>query len=100
MVTVINVQYVEQLFKKLNKIASKEVNWQQRARIKSDVAIANTKLGTSFYVRFTQVGEADIYTWQIEDFKPAVEDDKIDPQLSLFYTEIINIILTINYVKN
>lgn len=77
-------------FKKLIKIASKEVSWQQRARINSDVASANTKLGTSFYVRFTQVGEADIYTWQIEDFKPAVEDDKIDPQLSLFYTEIIN----------
>lgn len=70
-------------FKKGIGLSSKQVSWNKRAAINSKVKGVNGTLGTSFYVKFTQVGQADLYTWEIIDYTPKKED----VQTSMFYRE-------------
>jgi hypothetical protein len=54
-------------FKKELKISKKELSTRERASINSRVRSINQKLGTSFYVKFKPVGQADLWTWEIQD---------------------------------
>ena len=59
--------YPENLFKKEVGLSKREVSELQKAMINKRVKAANAKLGTSFYVNFKQVGQADIWTWEIQN---------------------------------
>lgn len=72
----------EAQFKKLISLSKKQISGAQRASINSKVKMANGKLGTSFYVKFTPVGQADIWTWEIQNMK-----GKYSGQTTMFYRE-------------
>ena len=48
-------------------IYKKELSYQQTIGVKKNVEIYNKNNNTSYFVAFTKVGQADIYTWKIED---------------------------------
>jgi len=56
-----------QAFKQALKIVKKELSTRERASINSRVRSINQKLGTSFYIKFKPVGQADLWTWEIMD---------------------------------
>lgn len=55
-------------FKKLISLSSKQVSGNKRAAINSKIKGANGQLGTSYYVKFTPVGQSDLWTWEILDY--------------------------------
>jgi hypothetical protein len=57
-------------FKKEISLSSKQISSSKMAAINSKVKMANGKLGTSYYVKFTPVGESDLRTWEIIDYAP------------------------------
>jgi hypothetical protein len=71
-------------FKKMVGLGSKQISFNKRAAINSRVKMANGKLGTSFYVKFTQVGQADLYTWEILDYAQKKNDSG---QTTMFHRE-------------
>lgn len=71
-------------FKKLAGLSTKQVSFNKRAAINSKVKMANGQLGTSFYVKFAQVGQADLYTWEVLDY---AQKGKDSGQTTMFYRE-------------
>ena len=69
-------------FKKAISLSSKQISSTKMAAINSKVRKVNGQLGTHFYVKFTQVGESDLRTWEILDYTP-----KAGEQTTMFYRE-------------
>jgi len=63
----INKEALDQ-FKAEVKLNKKEVSGLQKAMINKRVVKANGKLATSFYIKYKQVGQADLYTWEVLDY--------------------------------
>jgi len=63
-------------------IYRKELSFAQTNIVKKNVDKYNAKNGTSLFVRFNKVGEADLYTWNIEN-KSELKTEKVE-QLDLF----------------
>lgn len=73
-------------FKKLIGLTSNQVSFNRRAAINSRVKMANGKLGTSFYVKYKQVGQADLYTWEILDYATLRKSDE-GAQTTMFFRD-------------
>lgn len=74
-------------FKRAVKLNTKQVSNLQKALISKRVGQFNKKNGTSYYIKYKQVGQADLYTWEIlEKGKPAIYN--IDPAVSPLAMEI------------
>lgn len=74
-------------FKREVKLNEKRVSELQRAMISKRIKKFNSKNGTSYYVKFNQIGQADLYTWEIlEKGKPVAFN--IDPAISPLALEL------------
>lgn len=73
-------------FKKMVGLGAKQVSFNKRAAINSRIKMANGKLGTSFYTKFTQVGQADLYTWEVLDYSVKRSD-----QTTMFFRPLESI---------
>lgn len=75
-------------FKTLVKLYRKEISGLQRMKVINRVKTANMKLNTRFKVVFKQVGEADLWTWEIIDTLKQKPKGDTSNQLQIeFYNE-------------
>lgn len=59
----------EKLFKEELKLVKKQLSFAERSSIINRVQAANQKLGTSFKIFFTPIGQANLFTWEIKDMR-------------------------------
>lgn len=59
-----------EVFEKVLKNYRKEVSSEQQTNIKKRIKEYNEQNNTGYYVNFTQVGQANLYTWELENKRP------------------------------
>lgn len=52
-------------FKKFIKLVKKEVSGLQQCLINTRIQMFNRQKGTSYFVKWTQVGQSNSFTWKI-----------------------------------
>jgi hypothetical protein len=67
------------VFKEILNNYSKEVSFAQQINIKKRIGDYNKQNNTSYYVNFNQVGQADLYTWNLENKRPPALFKPIEP---------------------
>jgi len=56
--------------KQVLKNYRKEVSFAQQINIKKKIGEYNKENNTSYFINFTKVGQADLYTWELENKNP------------------------------
>lgn len=74
------------LFKKDISLSKQGISGKVRTDLYYKQFASNTRLGTNFKLKFTQVGQSDIWNWTIQDLTPDNKSGQ-EEQTSMFYRE-------------